>query len=319
MMQEPGRSCPVAYRTSPEALATLEPRAAETLYVIGGLYGNRQALDDVEALAAREEAKGLPRPTLVFNGDFNWFNAEPAAMAEINDRVLAYTALQGNVETELADPEPGAGCGCAYPEWVDNAMVGRSNRIIEHLKGMIESRPDLRDKLGALPRQLRFQVGECRVGVIHGDPESLAGWGLAVEAMPAPGQGDATIESWFQRAAVDAFACTHTCLPFMQRFDGPGGDAMVLNNGAAGMPNFEGERSGLVTRISRHPSPVMPVYGTVCQGVHMDTLAIEAVTPEWLDWFESLWPPGSPAFESYHQRLLNGPSHSMDRACRVSR
>jgi len=106
MMQEPGRSCPIGYRTSPEGLAGLAPRAAETLYVIGGLYGNREALDDVEALAAREEAKGLPRPTLVFNGDFNWFNAEPAAMAEINDRVLAHTALQGNVETELADRSP---------------------------------------------------------------------------------------------------------------------------------------------------------------------------------------------------------------------
>ena len=319
MTGTPGRSCPIAYRTGPEALAGQSAHPAETLYVIGGLYGNRQALDDVEELAQREEARGLPRPTLVFNGDFNWFNAEPAEMAAINDRVLAHTALQGNVETELADPEPGAGCGCAYPDWVDGAMVERSNQIIERLKRVVEGQPQLREQLGALPRQLRFEVGGCSVGVIHGDPESLAGWGLAVESMPEPGQGDATIEAWFERAAVDAFACTHTCLPFMQRFTGPRGDAMVLNNGAAGMPNLEGERSGLITRVSVHRSPIMPVYGTVCQGVHMDTLAIEAVTPEWLEWFESLWPPASPAFDSYHHRLLDGPAHSLERAWRVRR
>lgn len=317
MTETPGRSCPIAYRTGPEVLAAQPPRAVETLYVIGGLYGNRQALDDVEALAEREEAAGLPRPTLVFNGDFNWFNADAAAMDEINDRVLVHPALQGNVETELADPEPGAGCGCAYPDWVDGAMVERSNRIMERLKAVIDEKPQRRDQLSALPRQLRFQVGECRVGVIHGDPETLAGWGLAVEAMPEPGEADATIENWFERAAVDVFACTHTCLPFMQRFNGARGDAMVLNNGAAGMPNFEGERSGLITRISGHPSPVMPVYGTVSQGVHRDTLAVEAVTAEWLEWFERLWPPGSPAFESYHQRLLNGPAHSLARARRI--
>jgi len=68
----PGRGCPLHYRYSPSDLACAPELAAETLYVIGGLYGNLPALDQIAAVAADE-----PRPPLlVFNGDFNWFNID---------------------------------------------------------------------------------------------------------------------------------------------------------------------------------------------------------------------------------------------------
>jgi hypothetical protein len=38
-----GRSCPLAYRYQPEALARPSQLAADTLYVVGGLYGNLAA------------------------------------------------------------------------------------------------------------------------------------------------------------------------------------------------------------------------------------------------------------------------------------
>ena len=38
-------------------------------------------------------------------------------------------------------------------------------------------------RLGELPRHLTAGVGGQRVGIVHGDPESLAGWRLALEAM----------------------------------------------------------------------------------------------------------------------------------------
>lgn len=40
----------------------------------------------------------------------------------------------------------------------------------------------------------------------------------------------------FAEASVDVFASTHTCLPALCRFDGD--EKVVINNGAAGMPNF---------------------------------------------------------------------------------
>ncbi len=54
MREPPGRVCPLRYRYGPAALAEAPERVAETLYVIGGLYGNRPALDAVEALAAAQ-------------------------------------------------------------------------------------------------------------------------------------------------------------------------------------------------------------------------------------------------------------------------
>ena len=71
-----------------------------------------------------------PRPTLVFNGDFNWFDVDPDGFARLNARVLAHAALRGNVETELATDDERAGCGCAYPQWVGDAEVARSNEIV---------------------------------------------------------------------------------------------------------------------------------------------------------------------------------------------
>ena len=53
MSDLPGRTCPIRYRYGAQALASAPTRVAQTLYVVGGLYGNLQALDALEALAAR--------------------------------------------------------------------------------------------------------------------------------------------------------------------------------------------------------------------------------------------------------------------------
>ena len=49
-----GRSCPLRYRYGAEAIARLSAIDAETLYVVGGLYGNLPALDTIERMAAAE-------------------------------------------------------------------------------------------------------------------------------------------------------------------------------------------------------------------------------------------------------------------------
>ena len=70
----PGRTCPTAYRYSPRVFDRAPEIEADTLYVAGGLYGNVEALAAIAALAARE-----PGPvTLVFNGDFHWFDVDDA-------------------------------------------------------------------------------------------------------------------------------------------------------------------------------------------------------------------------------------------------
>jgi hypothetical protein len=53
----------------------------------------------------------------------------------------------------------------------------------------------------------------------------------------------AQMQHYFHEAATDVLACTHTCLPFAQRFDCDGAPKALINNGSAGMPNFKHSRS----------------------------------------------------------------------------
>jgi hypothetical protein len=151
----PGRTCPTAYGYRAADLADAPELVAETLYVIGGLYGNLQALDAIEAMAARESGP----VALVFNGDFHWFDIDPAAFARVETVVGDHRALRGNVETELANGPGEAGCGCAYPEWIDDDVVTRSNAIMERLAVTADALDGVRARLAGLPMFLRARVG----------------------------------------------------------------------------------------------------------------------------------------------------------------
>jgi hypothetical protein len=88
----------------------------------------------------------------------------------------------------------------------------------------------------------------------------------------------------------------------------------VINNGAAGMPNFKGTRHGLISRIATTPSLHRPVYGLVRDGVHIDALAVGYDHGEFLDRFRACWPAGTPAHLSYAQRIFEGPAHTIAQA-----
>jgi hypothetical protein len=296
----PGRFCPSHYRYAPEAIGCSPAIEAETLFVVGGLYGNRPALDAILELAAEE-----PRPvTLVFNGDFNWFNVDRSGFEGINSRVLRHVALRGNVETELAKDDAAAGCGCVYPESVSDAEVARSNSIEERLRQTARGFPALRAQLDALPMYNVARVRGVRIGIVHGDAEALAGWGFARGALDDP-MRRTWIESCFARAGVHIFASSHTCLPACRTFATTRGECAIVNNGSAGMPNFSGTAHGIVTRIAPAASP-RALYGTSIEGVRVEALPVAYDQAEWLEEFLHNWPPGSPAHLSYWDRLVGG-------------
>ena len=302
----PGRTCPVSYRYPPRVFDRAPEIEAETLYVVGGLYGNREALEAVLALAAREQGD----VKLVFNGDFHWFDVARDDFERVTREVLAHAALRGNVETELAAEESAAGCGCAYPADVADAEVSRSNEILGRLRETARGHPELRAALGNLPMHLVAAVGDARVAIVHGDASSLAGWGFAQDRLDDP-RHRRWIEGAFRDARVDAFACSHTCLPAMRAFAIEGRMRAVANNGAAGMPNFAGTRHGLLTRISKRPfAGSGRAYGLELAGVSIDALAIEYDHGRWMRRFLASWPEGSAAHASYHRRMVEGPRHA---------
>ena len=328
-MDARGRSCPLAYQYQPEALAQPAQLEADTVYVVGGLYGNPAALRAVLERAADEP--GGPA-TIVFNGDFHWLDIDPEDFRAIGEAVLAHHATKGNVEAELAAEESGedAGCGCAYPDYVGDDVVDRSNQIIGRLRATAARFPELVGRLGTLPRYLTASVGGQRVGILHGDPESLAGWRLALEAMEP---GDPVVRrqvgwhgrpttatellDWFGRANVTVFASTHTGLPYAQAI--PDGDhqRLVINNGAAGLPAFAGATYGVITRLSsslRPPSDSL--YGTTIGALRGDALPVHFDVAWWNDRFLAQWPSGSPGHRSYFRRITGGTHLRLEQAAR---
>jgi hypothetical protein len=300
----PGRSCPLHYRYAPSSFARAADVTAETIYVIGGLYGNVPALHAILDLV-RTEATA---PTLIFNGDFNWFNVDATSFSTINLEVLKHVALRGNVETELGGMDD-AGCGCAYPAYVDDADVERSNAIMQRLRATARAFPEISQSLAALPMHVVAAVGGMRFGVVHGDAESLAGWRFAHD-----GLHDATNIAWLtqicRETGINGFASSHTCLPTFRRFTHTGRKIFVINNGAAGMPNFSHTQYGLISRISVHSAQEgVSQYGDVIEGVHVDAIPVHYDAAKFQKSFIENWPEGSPAHHSYFKRIVDGPAY----------
>jgi len=317
----PGRVCPLRYHHGAAALAAAPLRPAQTLYVIGGLYGNTRALATIEAMAAAE-----PGPVrCCFNGDFHWFDADPARFDEIQRGVMRHDATLGNVEAELGHEGMEAGCGCAYPADVDDGTVTRSNRIHARLQATARSRPGGQDPLPALqalPMFARYQVGGARIGVVHGDADALAGWRFDGRTLARRDRDECEWRARaFDAAEVDLFASSHTCLPALRAFDAlghpaaPGGAAArrwVVNNGAAGLPDLRGDPAGLITRIGVQPFTgevlaqwALPVDGAA---VWVALLPVRHDAVAWQAEFLAQWPPGSDAHQSYFGRLSQGPA-----------
>lgn len=304
-----GRMCPADYCYSPFIFDRPAELRADILYIVGGLYGNLAALDVVERLASEEKSK----VTIVFNGDFHWFDAEGAWFSEIDRRVNAHVAIRGNVETEIARHDDiGAGCGCAYPQDVDDGVVDRSNQILSELRRVAGDVPGVRLRLGQLPMYLVAKVGDAKVAVVHGDAWSLAGWNFSHDVLDDSRRP--RFDDLRRDTGIDIFASTHTCLAALRNFATPDGDLTIINNGAAGMPNFRESNFGLMTRIATRPSPHLRLYGSEHRGVHIDAIPLEYDNTLFLKAFLRRWPDGSAAHASYFGRIAAGPDYDVARA-----
>lgn len=304
----PGRTCPLDYGYAPSVFRRDAELEAAALYVAGGLYGNLQALAAAKAMAAAE-----PGAILVLNGDFHWFDADPRWFGAVEAMASSHPALRGNVETEIARGVSGkTGCGCAYPSSVDDGTVSRSNAIIDRL-GAVLGGEAARERLLALPMHLVAQIGSARVAIVHGDAWSLAGWLFDRASLDDPRRRPA-LASAGREGRIDVFASTHTCSPLMRRFAFGERRMVVVNNGAAGMPNAAGQAFGIVTRIGVAAAPITPLYGTATAGVHVDALPLAYDRDGFLAAFDACWPAGSPAAISYRPRIVDGPANDLTRA-----
>jgi hypothetical protein len=70
----------------------------------------------------------------------------------------------------------------------------------------------------------------------------------------------------------------------------------------------------VLTRIGVRPSPHQPLYGVERDGVFIEALPVHYDQRRWLQQFVADWPPGSPAYVSYFNRLIDGPAFSLGEA-----
>lgn len=328
-MTRPGRSCPLAYRYRPDDLAGQVAFESHSLYVVGGLYGNPAAL---HAIGERADREPTP-PEVVFNGDFHYLDADPDACTAIADGVLDHRASLGNVEYALTSDAAEVGCGCDYPGYVSDAVVERSNAVVERLHTTVRAVPDHLARLAELPRHLTVEVAGQRVGIVHGDLESLAGWHLALEAME-PGDEAVrtrtgwtgqptttdTLADWFRRADLDVLASTHTGLAYAQDLIVDDRPRLVINNGAAGLGNFHDGAYGVLTRISADTAPPPDsLYGRRLGGLRCDAIPVRYDVARAAADFLATWPAGTPGHTGYYARLVRGTDLRVEQADRLSR
>src|SRR5258706_1610396 len=94
MARTPGRSCPRHYRYSPAVFGRAADLEAQSLYIVGGLYGNPFALEAVV---------DLPRPegaNLVFYGGFHWVQVRAGEIQKRHASALEHAGLPGDVWAE---------------------------------------------------------------------------------------------------------------------------------------------------------------------------------------------------------------------------
>ncbi|GMH57363.1 hypothetical protein TL16_g02357 [Triparma laevis f. inornata] len=325
-------SCPINYRTSPSLLASSPPiHEPSALYVVGGLYGNLQALQFIENLTSSHSSP----PTVIYNGDFHFFDKRPKTFDSVQRSIVdseSVLATAGNVEKEIASLDS-TSCGCDYPEYTDFKVTERSDAIVGRLKKNAEPHAE---NLLNLPLFRRVEMPNTKVGVIHGDCNSLSGWDYAVENVEPVDvklradlnmRGDYPVTSVsrivedMEAADVDILCCTHTCLPYMQDL---GGGKVIVNNGSAGMGNFEGDKTGLITRIVSGDEVggggevVYEIEVGGDRGCRVQSVKVDFDFDAFWEEFSNEWEEGSPARESYEGRIWRGVGFwSADRARRM--
>ncbi|MGB4074068.1 hypothetical protein [Pseudomonas sp.] len=289
-----GRDCPLDYRLARDAFSGEPLFDCDVLYVVGGLYGNRQALAAVQRRLVAE-----PKARVVFNGDAHWFDRDPEIFQQIEQGLAAHLALRGNVETELGRAtDSGAGCGCAYPLTVEEAVVERSNAIQQELNKTVQGLPGMAERLGAGPSTALIRVGGQRVAISHGDEQSLAGWSCSREALSEAARQQ-QLDNWLQSADIRGLATSHSCSAVALNLT----HGALINNGAAGMPNFAGGRYGLLSRIATTPHPAA-LYRCQRDGLFIEALPLNYNHDDFLADFDRQWPAHSPAALSYRSRVL---------------
>lgn len=307
-MKLAGRICPLDYYIDAESYKKIRTIENSTVYIVGGLYGNLEALKEIINMAEEEYNKYKSEVFIVFNGDMHWFDIIEDFM-NIEQMSKGYEKLLGNVERELfRENDIGIGCGCAYPDYVDDNIVERSNIIHKKLKDTVNKLPEYKKIFSDRKMNMVIQLSKQKIAITHGDEQKLGGWECSRESLSRIYRQE-KLNKWFKENDIDILATTHTCSPAALKIE----NGIVINNGASGMPNFKDKIYGLITRISLYKSD-KAIYREKIKNLFLEAVAVKYDNDKFLKWFDNVWAIGSEASLSYRDRIANGQDDFIDSA-----
>jgi putative phosphoesterase len=187
-------------------------RVSDAVAVITDTHGNLPAL---EAALDRIEELGIER--VYCGGDLVGYGPHPNEVcALIEDREIP--TIYGNYDYAIGrDLED---CGCAYPTQHERELGQRS---VDWTLAHTDQRA--KDFMRELPFDLRFDVGETAVHLVHGSPRKVNEY--LFEDKPA---------SLYERLAgaedADALVFGHTHKPWVHEYGG----VLFVNCGSVGKP-----------------------------------------------------------------------------------
>lgn len=185
---------------------------------IGGVYSNywalRATLDDISRRGADET---------FFLGDLGAFGPHPNRVPELLIE-RGIRGIQGNYEESLSSRADD--CHCGYTDPRDNHYAQ-----ISYDYTFANTSEALKDWMGTLPGQIRFEVGGARFLLVHGSPRRINEF-LWRSTSPEP-----FLERLCRDANADVIVCTHSGLHWHRRLES---GKHVINAGVIGRPANDG-------------------------------------------------------------------------------
>jgi putative phosphoesterase len=186
--------------------------AASRIAVITDVHGNLTAL---EAGLERIEQLGIER--IYCGGDLVGYGPHPSEVCRLIEE-RGIPTIYGNYDFAIARDLDD--CGCAYIDQHDRELGQRSVAwTLEH----VDRRS--KDFMHGLPFDLRFQLGETRVRLVHGSPRKVNEY--LFEDKPAR-----TFERIAAVADCDVLVFGHTHKPWVHEYGG----VLFVNCGSVGKP-----------------------------------------------------------------------------------
>jgi diadenosine tetraphosphatase ApaH/serine/threonine PP2A family protein phosphatase len=195
---------------------------------IGGIYSNYHAL---VATLADIERRGVD--ATYFLGDLGAFGPHPNRVPELLiERGIA--GIQGNYEESLSTRA--TDCHCGYTDPRDNHYAQISYDYT------FENTSDaLKDWMGTLPREIRFEAGGKQFLLVHGSPRRINEF-LWRSTSPEP-----FLEKLCRDAGTDVIVCTHTGLQWHRAL---ASGRHVINAGVIGRPANDGRTNVWYTLVT---------------------------------------------------------------------